>query len=78
MITWTTTVCFPKRFLQISFHLQQANIPQKSPEEFLRCDWIGRSENILMCGPSGLRKTHFSVAIGQQAVAKGYRTRQTV
>lgn len=75
MITWTTTACFPKRFLQTPFHLQHANIPQKSAEEFLRCEWIGRSENILMCGPSGLGKTHFSVAIGQQAIAKGYRTR---
>ena len=28
-----------------------------------------------MCGPSGLGKTHFSVAIGQQAIAKGYRTK---
>lgn len=28
-----------------------------------------------MCGASGLGKTHFSVAIGQQAIAKGYRTR---
>ena len=75
MITWTTTACFPKRFLQTPFHLQHANIPQKSAEEFLRCEWIGRSENILMCGPSGLGKTHFPVAIGQQAIAKGYRTR---
>ena len=75
MITWTTTACFPKRFLQTPFHLQHANIPQKSAEAFLRCEWIGRSENILMCWPSGLGKTHFSVAIGQQAIAKGYRTR---
>ena len=75
LVTWTTTACFPKRFLRLPFNIQQANIPHKSAEEFLRCEWISRSENILMCGASGLGKTHFSVAIGQQAIAKGYRTR---
>lgn len=75
LVTWTTTACFPKRFLRLPFNIQQANIPHESAEEFLSCEWICRSENILMCGASGLGKTHFSVAIGQQAIAKGYRTR---
>ena len=75
LLTWTTTACFPKRFTSTPFNMQLLNIPRKTAEEFLGCDWIGRSENLLMCGPSGLGKTHLSVAIGQQAILKGYRTR---
>lgn len=73
-LTWTTTACFPKRFTT-PFDMQLSNIPVKRVEELLVCDWIGRSENLLMCGPSGLGKTHLAVAIGKQAISKGYRTR---
>lgn len=34
--------------------------------------WIDRKENVLFFGPPGLGKTHLSIALGFEAVVKGY------
>lgn len=36
--------------------------------------WIKHCENILFKGPSGVGKTHLSIALGRQATAAGYST----
>lgn len=37
-------------------------------------DWVANGENVLLSGPSGMGKTHIAVALGRQAIAKGYST----
>lgn len=39
----------------------------------LDCRWIDNRENILFFGPPGIGKTHLSIALGINAVEKGYK-----
>jgi len=34
-------------------------------------EWIGRAENLVICGPSGSGKSHFIEALGHQAIDQG-------
>lgn len=36
------------------------------------CDWVGRSQNVILTGCSGTGKTHLACALGNQAVRRGY------
>jgi len=36
------------------------------------CDFIRERRNVLVCGPSGVGKTHLAQAIGQEACRQGY------
>ena len=38
----------------------------------LDCRWIDNKENLLFFGPPGVGKTHISIALGANAVEKGY------
>jgi len=39
----------------------------------LDCRWIDNRENLLFFGPPGIGKTHLSIALGVNAVEKGYK-----
>jgi DNA replication protein DnaC len=39
----------------------------------LDCRWIDNRENVLFFGPPGIGKTHLSIALGINAVEKGYK-----
>jgi len=39
----------------------------------LDCRWIDNQENLLWFGPPGIGKTHLSIALGINAVEKGYK-----
>ena len=39
----------------------------------LDCRWIDNKENVLYFGPPGIGKTHLSIALGVNAVEKGYK-----
>jgi DNA replication protein DnaC len=38
----------------------------------LQCDWLSKSQNLLITGPCGSGKTHIACALGHQACMKGY------
>jgi len=39
----------------------------------LDCRWVDNKENVLFFGPPGIGKTHLSIALGVNAVEKGYK-----
>jgi DNA replication protein DnaC len=39
--------------------------------ELLTCDWIGRTENVLIDGATGVGKSHIGIAIGNSAIRRG-------
>jgi DNA replication protein DnaC len=41
-------------------------------------EWIGRRENLVVCGPSGTGKTFFLEALGQLAVEAGLKVAWSV
>jgi DNA replication protein DnaC len=43
--------------------------------ELLTCDWIGRTENVLIEGATGVGKSYIGIAIGNSAIRKGMTVR---
>jgi DNA replication protein DnaC len=47
-------------------------ISEQQVQNLLEFTWIDRNENLLVFGPPGLGKTHLSIALGLEAIQKGY------
>src|SRR3972149_6961846 len=41
--------------------------------ELATCGFIGRRENVLICGPTGVGKSHLASAFSYEAIKRGYR-----
>lgn len=50
-----------------------SSIPLPTQRALRTLEWIGRRENLAVCGPSGTGKTHFLEALGHLAVTGGMR-----
>ncbi|GAA1786751.1 IS21-like element IS100kyp family helper ATPase IstB [Pseudarthrobacter sulfonivorans] len=50
-----------------------SSIPAPTQQALRTLEWIGRKENVVICGPSGTGQTFFLEALGQQAVEAGMR-----
>ena len=50
-----------------------SSIPAPTQQALRTLEWIGRKENVVVCGPSGTGKTFFLEALGQQVVEAGMR-----
>ncbi|MFT4297047.1 MAG: IS21-like element helper ATPase IstB [Micropruina sp.] len=48
-----------------------SSIPAPTQQALRTLEWIGRRENLVVCGPSGTGKTFLLEALGQQAVETG-------
>ncbi|WP_323185668.1 ATP-binding protein [Kitasatospora sp. NBC_01287] len=46
-------------------------IPRHTQDALKSLEWVGRRENLCVCGPSGTGKSHFTEALGQAAVESG-------
>jgi len=49
-----------------------AGITKTEVSQLLDFTWIDKKENVLFFGPPGLGKSHLSIALGYEAIAKGY------
>ena len=50
-----------------------SSIPIPTQHTLRTLKWIGRKENVVVCGPSGTGNTFFLDALGQQVVESGMR-----
>ncbi len=48
-----------------------SSIPRPTQDALTSLEWVGRRENLCVCGPSGTGKSHFCEALGQAAVEAG-------
>jgi DNA replication protein DnaC len=46
-------------------------IPAPTQQALRTLEWIGRAENLVICGPSGSGKSHFIEALGHHAIDQG-------
>ena len=71
---WMRMARFPKGLMSQEFDYGLKFISETRAKDLQRCEWIGKGENVLLIGASGLGKTLMSVKIGMQAIEKGYNT----
>jgi DNA replication protein DnaC len=50
-----------------------SSIPAPTQQSLRTLEWVGRNENIVICGPSGTGKSFFLEALGQKVVEAGMR-----
>lgn len=53
----------------------QPSLNERGLRELMRCEYIGRKENILMVGNPGTGKTHLATALGHAACTENYRVK---
>jgi len=50
----------------------QPSLDRSRMEELRHCRWVANAEALLFLGPPGVGKTHLSIALGREAVERGY------
>lgn len=70
----TDMACFPTQASLASFDFSASNADQAQFEELAQCQWIANAQNVLLYGEPGLGKTHLAIALGRQAIVRGYST----
>jgi DNA replication protein DnaC len=64
---------FPSGKTFDSWRETDSSIPQPTQQALRTLEWIGRAENLAVCGPSGTGKSHFCEAIAHDAIERGMR-----
>lgn len=50
----------------------QPSVDRRQIEELRHCRWVAGGQTLLFLGPPGVGKTHLSIALGREAVERGY------
>jgi DNA replication protein DnaC len=64
---------FPSGKTFATWEPTHSSIPAPTQAALRTLEWIGRRENLVVCGPSGTGKTFFLEALGQLAVEAGLK-----
>lgn len=64
---------FPSGKTFDSWREHDSSIAAPTQQALRTLEWIGRAENLAVCGPSGTGKSHFLEAIGHEAIDRGMR-----
>ncbi len=56
-----------------SFDSARSTIPRATQDALRTLEWVGRAENLAVCGPSGTGKSHFCEAIAHAVIDAGMR-----
>ena len=55
----------------------QPSIDPGKIRDLATCRWVANGDNVVLQGPPGVGKTHLEVALGREAVARGYTVQIT-
>jgi DNA replication protein DnaC len=64
---------FPAGKTLASFDEGASSIPAQSQAALQTLEWLGRAENLVVCGPSGTGKSHFVEGLAQRAIDRDRR-----
>ncbi len=64
---------FPSGKTLESWREQESAIPTGTQRALATLEWLGRAENLALCGPSGTGKTHFLEGLAGAAIEAGLR-----
>jgi DNA replication protein DnaC len=56
-----------------SWRPERSSILQATQQALMTLEWVGRAENLAICGPSGTGKSHFCEALGHAVIEAGMR-----
>lgn len=73
LATRRAAASFPSGKTFAAWQPERSSIPPPTQQALQTLEWIGRHENLVVCGPSGTGKTFFLEALGQQAVEAGLK-----
>jgi DNA replication protein DnaC len=64
---------FPAGKTLAGWREEDSSIPVATQQALRALEWVGRRENLCLCGPSGTGKSHFLEGLGHLAVEQGLR-----
>lgn len=64
---------FPSGKTFESWEKSASTIPAPTQQALQTLEWVGRRENLCICGPSGTGKSHFLESVGNLAIDRGMK-----